>query len=320
VAPGESAALEARLLLPGQPGRYRLRLDMVDEFVAWFEQVGSKGVDLEVVVEGYLDSREPHQLKASLAASPAATLRAEKPGAPMEVVVRAANVGDTAWLHETADGRGAVALGGHLLSATGEVLDWDYFRTPLPCSLDPGGTVDLRCRFAAPPEPGSYQLRLDLLAEQVGWFESWGSPTVLLGLDVGHGVPDSAAPGRLAAQLVLEAPEASTRARAGSALTLRVRAENTGNTSWLHAPRDGGGHVRLGAQLWRGAELVDLDYHRVLLPADVPPGGSCALATELPVPAAPGSYRLVLDLVAEARAWFGAKGSPTLEMRLEVVD
>lgn len=32
------------------------------------------------------------------------------------------------------------------------------------------------------------------------------------------------------------------------------------------------------------------------------------------------SYRLVPDLVAEGRAWFGSKGSPTLELRLEVVD
>jgi len=321
VAPGESAEIEARLLLPGRLGRYRLRLDMVDEFVAWFEQVGSKGVDLDVVVEGYLDSREPHQLKASLETPPAGPLRAAKPGEPMEVVVQVANVGDTAWLHETADGYGAVALGGHLLSATGQALDWDYFRTPLPRSLDPGGSAELRCRFAAPPDPGSYQLRLDLLAEKVGWFESWGSPTILLNVDVGHGVPDSAAPGRLAARLELQAPGTKERARAGERLTVRVRAENTGNTLWLHEARTGGGHVRLGAQLWRGdSELIDRDYHRVVLPADVPPGGRCELLAELPVPAVPGSYRLVLDLVAEGRAWFGSKGSPTLALQLVVTD
>ena len=35
--------------------------------------------------------------------------------------------------------------------------------------------------------------------EQVGWFESWGSPRVELQLEVGEGQADSRAPGRLAA-------------------------------------------------------------------------------------------------------------------------
>ena len=31
--------LEARLLIPSPPGRYRLKLDLVDEHVAWFAQL-----------------------------------------------------------------------------------------------------------------------------------------------------------------------------------------------------------------------------------------------------------------------------------------
>jgi SAM-dependent methyltransferase len=318
LAPGETAELEARLLLPARVGPYRLRLDMVDEFVAWFEQVGSKGVDVAVVVEGYCDSREPHQLKASLEAG-ASRLEVGKPGEPMELALRVTNLGDTAWLHTTPDGKGVVAIGGHLLSEAGELLDWDYFRTPLPRRLDPGESEELRCRFPAPPDPGRYTLRLDLLAEQVGWFESWGSGTVGLPLDVGRGVPDSSAPGRLTASLELVAPGREVKARVGERLLLRLGAVNRGNTIWLHEARPDGGQVRLGAQLWRGeAELLDRDYHRVSLPADVPPGGSCEIRAELPAPATPGAYRIVLDLVAEGRTWFGSKGSPTLELRLDV--
>ena len=50
VPPGASVSLEARFRLPGAPGRYLLRLDLVDEGVTWFEQQGSAGIDLEVVV------------------------------------------------------------------------------------------------------------------------------------------------------------------------------------------------------------------------------------------------------------------------------
>jgi hypothetical protein len=50
VSPGAAASLEARFRLPEAPGRYVLRLDLVDEGVTWFEQQGSHGVDLELVV------------------------------------------------------------------------------------------------------------------------------------------------------------------------------------------------------------------------------------------------------------------------------
>ena len=50
VPPGESVSLDARLRLPGTPGRYVLRLDLVDEGVTWFEQKGSGGVDVELLV------------------------------------------------------------------------------------------------------------------------------------------------------------------------------------------------------------------------------------------------------------------------------
>ena len=51
VAAGESAAVDARFHLPATPGRYLLRLDMVDEGVAWFEQHGSPVLEVELLVE-----------------------------------------------------------------------------------------------------------------------------------------------------------------------------------------------------------------------------------------------------------------------------
>jgi SAM-dependent methyltransferase len=70
VAPAEAVEFEARVHLPEQLGRYVLRLDLVDERVAWFEQCGSSTVDVDLVVEGWPDSRsEPFGLGSTQAVS-----------------------------------------------------------------------------------------------------------------------------------------------------------------------------------------------------------------------------------------------------------
>jgi len=51
VEPGETLEIEHRFLAPATPGRYELKLDLVDEHVTWFEDQGSTPlvVPLEVV-------------------------------------------------------------------------------------------------------------------------------------------------------------------------------------------------------------------------------------------------------------------------------
>lgn len=51
VGPGDSRDFDLRLRAPRQPGRYVLQIDMVDELVHWFSDLGWPGVlrDLEVV-------------------------------------------------------------------------------------------------------------------------------------------------------------------------------------------------------------------------------------------------------------------------------
>jgi ubiquinone/menaquinone biosynthesis C-methylase UbiE len=44
VAPGEAVTIELSLRAPLESGRYRVKLDMVDECVAWFEHTGSEAV------------------------------------------------------------------------------------------------------------------------------------------------------------------------------------------------------------------------------------------------------------------------------------
>ncbi len=317
VAPGEELELEARLLMPFRPGRYRLRLDLVDEFVAWFEQLGSQPVDVEVLVEGFLDSRAPHQLLAALEPPEDRLLRAARPGAALQLKLGLRNAGDSAWLAATADGAGAVALGGHLLAEDGTRLEWDFFRQPLPHDVEPGQRLELDCAFAAPPESGRYRLQVDCVADRVGWFESWGSQPVDFVLEVGDERPDSTAPGRLRAELELVPAEDRIAAHPGARVERRVRVRNTGNTLWLFAA--GAGQVALGGHLRdaRG-QLLEQDLFRAPLSRDLAPGEQGEIGLAFSAPAAAGAYVLELDLLIEGLTWFGPRGSATLSLPLDV--
>ncbi len=319
VAPGEEVEVQAELLLPSPPGRYRVRLDMVDEYICWFEQVGSPTLDIEVEVDGYLDSRDPHQLKANIEPPAETRLAAGLPGAPLRVPLRVHNAGDTIWLAQTGEAQGAVSVGGHLLRSDGSLLDWDFFRTSLPRDLHPREHADIVCELAAPPDPGSYRLRIDLVADRVGWFESWGSLPIDLGLEVAAGVPDSRAPGRLKAELEWDGPTPEARVTAGSPATVRVKVKNTGNTRWLAAAQKTAGHVFLGGHLLdEKGDMADLDYARSPLPRDLAPGEQASLEVSFVSPNRPGRYQLELDPVVEGLTWFGAKGSSTLRLGLDV--
>jgi hypothetical protein len=52
VPTGGTVVVEAHFHLPASAGRYVLRIDMVDEGIAWFEQHGSHVIEAELVVEG----------------------------------------------------------------------------------------------------------------------------------------------------------------------------------------------------------------------------------------------------------------------------
>jgi hypothetical protein len=74
-------------------------------------------------------------------------------------------------------GRRLVRLGAQLCTREGTVINRDYERAWLPHHLEPGATVDIPMKITAPPEPGRYALKFDLVSEGIDWFESHGSPT-----------------------------------------------------------------------------------------------------------------------------------------------
>jgi len=199
VPPGGRATLQARIPLPAREGRYAIRLDMCDEFVAWFAQTGSRWVDVPIEVSGYPDSRAPRHLGARLewAAEPP---READPGRPLALSLRLENTADTTWWAGALGERGAVALGAHLCDGAGEVLEWDFCHVPLPRDVAPGERLEHVFEVPAPPEAGRYRLRLDLIAAQVSWFEAYGTAPLDLEVDVSDAVADSRHPGKLRAR------------------------------------------------------------------------------------------------------------------------
>jgi hypothetical protein len=49
--PGESATLPVDVDVPAAPGQYRLQIELVQEFVAWFEERGADRLLVPVTVE-----------------------------------------------------------------------------------------------------------------------------------------------------------------------------------------------------------------------------------------------------------------------------
>jgi SAM-dependent methyltransferase len=96
--------------------------------------------------------------------------------------VRVTNAGTTTW-HVTPVG-GNVRVGVQLLAADGTVINRDYSRHDLPAPLAPGGSCELTLRVAAPPAPGPYRFKVDMVREGVTWFELMGSEARVHQIDV----------------------------------------------------------------------------------------------------------------------------------------
>lgn len=99
-------------------------------------------------------------------------------GEAVVIAVRATNIGRSPWNAKGDQaGRGSVALGAHLFRGDEEV-DWTWARAGLPNDVVPQGSADLELVAPLPLAPGAYRIEIDLVAEDLAWFEDLGSPLV----------------------------------------------------------------------------------------------------------------------------------------------
>lgn len=101
---------------------------------------------------------------------------------------------------------------------------------------------------------------------------------------------------------------------AGAAAPVQVQIRNESSTTWPAAAL-----LRVGGR-WHTANgefIVEHDI-RELLPTALSPGEELVVETGIRAPAAPGDYRLELDLVHEFGGWFSEHGSPALTLAIDV--
>jgi hypothetical protein len=112
-------------------------------------------------------------------------VRTLMPGAPLltrtgrafRVNTRVRNLSMRPFPAQASYGRRLVRLGAQLCEATGTLINRDYARAWLPGTLGPGASANVAIEIPAPPRPGRYTLKFDLVSEGIDWFERCGSQT-----------------------------------------------------------------------------------------------------------------------------------------------
>lgn len=200
--------------------------------------------------------------------------------------------------------RGPVAVTYHWLDSTGAVMVSNGLRTPLPSTVPPGGSATLSAIVRPPAAPGQYLLEWGLVQSSMFGSETWfpqagAAPRVQrifvqrrnnwLARWVSHATPDTA--------------------DAADSVTAHVLVVNEGSQPWPAARAN----PVLVSYHWADSlgRVLAGDGLRTPLPHDVAPGDSVDVEARVAMPAGPGRYRLVWDMVAEGVTWFGWQHSPT---------
>jgi hypothetical protein len=115
-------------------------------------------------------------------------------GSAFTVPVRLVNRSSAAW---PAAGAASVRVAFHWRSAS--LAIWEGARTPLAEDVQPGAAVEVPVRVEAPSSPGEWELTIDPVREQVGWFSERGVEPCRSGVLVGSVPPEPPAEGERAA-------------------------------------------------------------------------------------------------------------------------
>ena len=167
---GGQADVTVRMVAPVTPGLYGVVFDLVNEYVGWFEDAGSRVVRDYLRVEGSAcppDSRSPGLLQCRVTTEPLPTAR--------HIVVDVTNTGDTLWLMGPLAVPGEVMLGIQVIRPGGELLTRDWRRVLLPRCVAPGEVVSIAVDLSHEIDQDVRHIRLDMVAEGLCWFEHAGS-------------------------------------------------------------------------------------------------------------------------------------------------
>ncbi len=100
----------------------------------------------------------------------------------IEALLKIDNTGDTVWLTGAATRRGAVMLGIKVFDTNDRLIDEFHGEPPLQYALAPGESTTVSLKYRAPETVGSYRFKIDLVDQQICWFEQQGSQPLELAI------------------------------------------------------------------------------------------------------------------------------------------
>lgn len=130
-----------------------------------------------------LDSRNPGLLRARITLHEEPQARVA-PGQTIQLPIQIENTGDTLWLVSSSAPKGTVRLGVKILNENSEVVDEMHGSPPLPRALAPREKVQLMISRPAPKLAGAYTVKVDLLDQDICWFEQQGSEPLVVTFQV----------------------------------------------------------------------------------------------------------------------------------------
>lgn len=96
------------------------------------------------------------------------------------------NTGESRWLQRSPHDVGNVSVGAHLYDENNKLLNLDFGRSPLEKDVEPNEEVVCYLNLCI-DAPGYYRIVIDMVAEQVCWFENLGVKPVTIDIMV---IPD----------------------------------------------------------------------------------------------------------------------------------
>lgn len=286
LASGQSVTVSAPVTAPTSGGSYVLKMDLVQEGVAWFSLKGAATGNLSVSLAG--------PAVASFGANYAIVPLSGSAGSQITVPVTVGNTSNFTW---ASGGANPVHLGYHWLTTSGQTVIWDGLRTNLPADLAAGQVMQLQANLKFPSGPGTYILRWDMVQEGVSWFSGKGvrmaeqtvSVTPFVAPFYGGSLQVQNTPSTMGTKTTVSVP---------------VRIENMSNFDW-------GSNINLSYHWYDAAgNVVVWDGLRTSL-AGTARTNVAAVNAQILVPPTPGTYKLRYDIVQEGVTWFSGQGMQT---------
>lgn len=129
------------------------------------------------------DSKAPGELRAGLSLASAwdEIVTGES---QLEFALDIENIGDTLWLVSREPLPGRVRLGLKIFNSSGELVEEIHGSPRLQTAMAPGEKVTMQVSLKTPRKTGRYQLKVDLVDQDISWFEQHGSKPLVLAFTV----------------------------------------------------------------------------------------------------------------------------------------